>query len=305
MTMPYRLALACAAAFASTSVAQPTEPASPAPSEAAQSTTVAGTPAANAEAAAAADASPSIAAPPPADDAWRADLTAWIWIVSMDGTVGARGQQSDVSASFGDMLEASDSIFAFSGRLEVGKGEWAGYIDAMYSKLGVDDQSGPLGLADIDIDFETTMIDFGVMYRLGNWEPTGEAAKNAHNITLDLYGGGRFTSLDLDVDPAALPNQSQMVNWIDPIIGAKLVLPLAESWQLSVNGDIGGFGAASDFTWSATGLLGYDFQLGSMQSTAFLGYRAIGQDYSEGSGANEFTWDVVQHGPIIGLSMRF
>lgn len=290
MTTQQLLALTCTAALTSSCFAQASTPAI--------STTQPAAPAA------AADAPPSAPAPDAANGL-RFDFTGWIWIVGMEGTVGARGRRADVSASFGDMLEASDSIFAFSGRLEVGAGAWTGFIDGMYSNLGVDDQSGPGGVADIDVTFQSALVDFGVMYRVGEWTPEGDAAKNDRNISLDLYAGARFTNLDLKLSPAVLPERSQTVNWFDPIVGAKVVLPFSEGWSAAVNGDIGGFGAASDFTWSVTGVLRYDFNLGSTRASAFAGYRAIGQDYSEGSGNEEFTWDVVQHGPIIGLAFRF
>jgi hypothetical protein len=240
-------------------------------------------------------------------DPWRVELTAWIWIVGMDGEVGARGVEADVDASFGDILDASDSIFAFSGRIEAGVGAWSGFVDGVYSKLGVDDQTGPAGMASIDVDFETVLIDAGLMYRLGEWRPTGHTAGQAGDrpVTLDLYAGFRYTNLDLTLDPAMQAARSKSVSWFDPIVGAKLVYPFADSWRFAVNGDIGGFGTGSDFTWSATGVIGYDFNIGTTGGTAYLGYRAIGQDYSEGSGASSFTWDVVQHGPILGLSLRF
>ncbi len=296
MIMQQRLVLTCTAALASTCLAQDPAPTTAAPTATASVRTD--------------DAPGTASTTAPGDassaaNAWRAEFIGWIWVVGMDGTVGARGRQSDVNASFGDMLEASDSIFAFSGRLEVGTGAWTGFVDGMYSNLGVDNQSGPGGVADIDVTFQSALVDFGLMYRLGEWKPDGEAAKNDHNITLDLYAGARFTNLDLELSPAVLPKVSQTVSWFDPIVGAKAVLPISESWSAAINGDIGGFGAASDFTWSVTGVLRYDFNIGSTRASAFAGYRAIGQDYSDGSGNRAFTWDVVQHGPIIGLSFRF
>ena len=71
------------------------------------------------------------------------------------------------------------------------------------------------------------------------------------------------------------------------------------------NGDIGGFGVGSDFTWSATIVIGYDFLLFEHPALVYLGYRAIGQDFTEGSGSDRFTWDVIQHGPILGFSLLF
>ena len=72
-----------------------------------------------------------------------------------------------------------------------------------------------------------------------------------------------------------------------------------------VGGDIGGFGAGSDFAWSALGLVGYRFEMLGLDSSALVGYRALGQDFDTGSGANKFKWDVTMHGPIIGLVTRF
>ncbi len=35
------------------------------------------------------------------------------------------------------------------------------------------------------------------------------------------------------------------------------------------------------------------------------GYRALYQDYSDGSGANKFEWDVTLHGPVFALGTEF
>jgi len=223
----------------------------------------------------------------------------------MEGTIGAGGLKTDVSADFGDILEASDSICAFSGRLEVGTGAVGGFIEGMYSKLGVDDVSGPAGFADVDIVTEMFLLDFGLSYRLGTWEPSGAAAENAHDLTLDLYAGARYTHLELTMEPATAAKRSDSKNWFDPIVGAKVVLPISEGWHAALNGDIGGFGVNSDFTWSTTCVLGYDFSMFGSPATAYLGYRALGQDYSDQGGGDRFIWDIVQHGPIVGLTLRF
>jgi len=70
-------------------------------------------------------------------------------------------------------------------------------------------------------------------------------------------------------------------------------------------GDVGGFGAASDMTWSATAVLGYDVTVIGLPMTIYGGYRAIGWDCSNGSGADPFDWDVILHGPTLGLSILF
>lgn len=253
----------------------------------------------------AAGATASPAAPALRPDPWRFEFTSWIWLMGLSGDVGPRGLTVDVDASFLDLLDDSDSILAFSGRAEIGYEKLGFYVDGLYADLGIDDESGPRGLTDIDIDFDQSILDFGVMYRIGDWEPTGRAAGSGRNLTLDLYAGGRYSNLEITFDPRQLEPIKQSRNWIDPIFGAKVVVPLSERWLLWVNGDVGGFGVSSDITWSTTGVLGYDFHLGRMPATLYVGYRAIGWDYSDGSGTSKFTWDITEHGPLLGLSIRF
>ncbi len=236
---------------------------------------------------------------------WRVNFNTWVWLLGVEGDIGVRGRTADVSADFGDILDASDSVLAFSGRLEIGYGRLGVFVDGLYSKLGADDQSGPLGIAEIDVEFEMTLIDFGLMYRIAEWEPSGGGAGNAINASLDLYAGGRYTNIDVEFDPANLPSFGQSKDWVDPIVGAKIIFPFAERWHIMANGDIGGFGVESDFTWSATAVLGYGFSIFDHPASVFFGYRAIGQDYSDGDGNEEFTWDVVNHGPMLGFSFLF
>ncbi len=236
---------------------------------------------------------------------WRVDFNTWLWMVGVEGTVGARGRTADVSADFGDILDASDSVVAFSGHLEVGYGRVAGFIDGFYADLGAEDQTGPGGMADVDVAFKQGIVDFGLMYRIGDWEPSGDAANNRRNTTLDLYGGVRFNSIELEVDPANLDARSRSKDWFDPIIGAKLVLPISRRWHFQANGDVGGFGVESDLTWSTTAAFGYNFEIFGQSATVLAGYRAIGWDYSDGAGNDEFTFDVTQHGPILGFSLHF
>jgi len=58
----------------------------------------------------------------------------------------------------------------------------------------------------------------------------------------------------------------------------------------------------SQFTWQAMAAYAYEFSSGPTLWSAILGYRAIGLDYSPG-GSNAI--DLVLHGPVLGVSMRF
>jgi hypothetical protein len=95
---------------------------------------------------------------------------------------------------------------------------------------------------------------------------------------------------------------SGTVDWWDPIIGARLTLPMGKAWTFNLRGDVGGFGVGSDFAWQAFPWLSWQFsERGSLQA----GYRAISTDYDEGSGLSEFRYDVVTQGPQLGVTYRF
>ena len=238
------------------------------------------------------------AAPPEADAAWRAEFAALSWMLGIDGTVGVRGQRSDAHATFLDIVDSSDQLFGYSGRAEVGYGRLAVYLDGMYDRATDEHATGPLGLADIDVTFEETLLDFGAMYRVAQAGSDTEA-------DIDLYAGGRTVALSLELDPAALPPASGDRSWTDPVVGARILAPIGAGFRLAINGDVGGFGAASDFTWSATALVAWDFEAFGTPASLMLGYRAVGWEYSEGAPAERFTWDIVEHGAILGFALRF
>lgn len=235
---------------------------------------------------------------------WRADFLARIWLMGVHGDVGARGRSADIDSSFLDVVDESDSLFAVSGRLELGYRRITAFVDAFYADIGVDDASGPAGATDIDVDLEQTIVDFGLMYRLLEREPTGNGAGNPRPVSFDAYAGGRYSGVELTLDPADADSRSRDKSWVDPIVGGKLVVPVSQRWRLELNGDVGGFGAASDFTWSATGVLAYDFHIGKLPASVSAGYRAVGWDYTDDD-ENEFKYDVIAHGLVFGFALHF
>ena len=48
-------------------------------------------------------------------------------------------------------------------------------------------------------------------------------------------------------------------DWVDPYVGVRIQHPLNERWTLVGYGDVGGFGAGSDFTWQVALGAAYDF----------------------------------------------
>jgi hypothetical protein len=234
------------------------------------------------------------------DDKLSLTITPYAWLASVAGTVGARGFDVPATACFTEILSDSDSIIGGFGRVELRKGAFALYADGGGMKIGVNNIA-PVG--NLDAKFDLAMVDFGGMYRVGTWPIGGNA--DGPTISLDGLAGGRYTYLNLEFDPRRLKSRSRNDDWVDPLIGGQVMLNLNRQWALTLRGDIGGFGVASDFAWGAVAMASYRFPIGSkVDGSVFLGYKAIGDDYTNDN-KTRFKWDEILHGPMFGMEFTF
>ena len=162
------------------------------------------------------------------------------------------------------------------------------------------------------------IVEAGAAYEVARFDLESSGASS---MAFDVLAGGRFwdqkadVSLDLsaalDVTTLELRRnraiaRSGSVDWADPFVGARLRFAVAPGHELFVRGDVGGFGVGSDFSWQA--IAGYLFDFAVCNGVTFsgvLGYRALQVDYAQGEGRRRYEFDMLQHGPVVGVSMRF
>ena len=228
--------------------------------------------------------------------AWHVTLTPYVWAAGIYGDVTVRGLNSEVSASFLDVLEETDTLVGLAGRLEVTRGRLGAFGDVFYVQTEVDGA----GRTQLDVTTRMYFVEFGGQFRL-----LDTRAERVPGFTVDVYGGGRYSSLELELDTRGAPSTTQEQDWVDPIVGGRLGVHFSEHVFLLFAGDVGGFGVGSDFAWSVTGLFGYRWQAAGLDWAVLAGYKALGQDYETGSGVRRFRWDTTMHGPVLGLSVRF
>jgi hypothetical protein len=89
------------------------------------------------------------------------------------------------------------------------------------------------------------------------------------------------------------------------VIGFRLRHQFTPNQEVLVRGDIGGFGLQSQFTWQALAGYSYQWQFDGYAVAGVLAYRALAVNYGSGSGIDANGVNVVLHGPVIGLSVRF
>lgn len=280
---------------------------------------------------------PVYKAPPPvAVNPWRFDFTPYGWMPSLNGSSTIKGHTADLDASFfGTIIhrEIPKELFGLMTAFEARNDRFSIIGDFTYLLLGVDksgSRSATLGErinigADAALDTTIKMVIFELAgaYEIGRWgSPLGGPGSST---ALDVYGGGRFwwqqaevnigltAALTLDlprrgftVEGGRAVAKSGDVTWVDPIVGLRLRHQFGPGSELTLSGDVGGFGAGSQFSWQALGAYRWTFaKTNSAIWSAMLGYRALYVDYSKGSGDTLYAFDMLQHGPVMGISARF
>ena len=71
---------------------------------------------------------------------------------------------------------------------------------------------------------------------------------------------------------------------------------------VELRGDIGGFGVGSDFMYQLIASLRWQ---ASETTGLFFGYRLIGFDYEDGHDRNYVHFDLIEQGPMVGVSLSF
>lgn len=251
------------------------------------------------------------AAPATVDGAdWAFQATGYLWATGLNGNISPfrRAPTLHVEKSFSDVMEDLN----FGGFLNV----WGRYDrfvlsgDIMYVDTTDSKAAGPLpalqipglpilpaGAAiDADVDTQEFMATLQAGYRI----------IDADGFSLDALAGARFWHISNEVAVTAShpligsvsATHQESFGWVDPVIGARAFFNLTD--KLSVQGqfDIGGFGAGSDFTWSALATVNYIF---TDTLSVSAGYKVLDVDYSD----DGYVFDSRLSGPVMGLTYRF
>lgn len=234
-------------------------------------------------------------------DDWQFEVTPHLFAAALDGTTGIRGVESDLDVSFSDTLEVLE--FAFMGVFTAQKGPWSYGVEAWYIKLddqGATNVTGPFGNvtvnAALEVETELSVYQGSVGYRVVD-----------NRIKADFIGALRYTKITLDatavitttpsiVFPGGARSAEGSEEWVDGVIGMRLLYPLNEEWSLLGYADVGAGG--SDLTYQLIAGANWQFSDGV---TAKLGYRVLDWDYENDGNV----WDMTMSGPYLGVGIRF
>jgi hypothetical protein len=267
----------------------------------------------------------------PADKGWTFSASLYLWVTGMSGDLMVRGRDLPVDLSFGDLLDATDTLVGLFGYFEARKRRFGFGLDSAYARLSadLDARLTSVGPAQISLeggewDFRLFVLDFAGFYRfheVRHGNETGQARRGRPLMAFDVLLGGRYTHEKIELKgtlrstvtaggvpildeayPFALEPSNDLV---DPILGGRVLLWPAERVHLALWGDFGGFGAGYDFTWQAKGLAGYSFRMFGLDSSVIAGYRSLHVEREIEEESETLETSITLHGPVLGLVCRF
>lgn len=219
---------------------------------------------------------------------WKQTVFLYGMGAAIEGDAQLGNLELPVDVGISDLFDALEYGGMAAYRIE--NDAWSFTTDVTYMALGWQGDAPAVGArGNLDIDQLTVMATAG-------WKLTPQLEALVSAAYFDL-------SSDLAI---RLPNQalaaSRGADWIDPLVGLHFTQPFAGKWTFDLRGDIGGFGVGSDLTWQ---LMTYVRRHNTEAFSWYVGYRAIAYDYETGQGANYQRYDLVQHGPGIGIAFAF
>ncbi len=235
----------------------------------------------------------SAAAPeaaPVVESRWTYSITPYFWAARLSGETSQFGLPTvDIDADFSDIFDNLDFAAMLIG--EARNGPYSLFGDLIYTKLGAS-RDTPLGLAADSADVEASTF--------AGLVGAGYSVLDGPSGRLDVVGGVRVWSVDTDISfnggIIGDATFSDGATWVDGLVGVRG--NYAFTSNLYVTGwSLVGAGEA-DLDWDVMAGIGYRI---NDTFSATLGYRALGVDYSD----DGFLFDVVQQGPIAGLTIRF
>jgi hypothetical protein len=238
---------------------------------------------------------PAVADPPPssADDngsEWHFDMSPYIWLPGVHGTIGALGRDSSLHATPRDLI--ANFRFGLMGTVDVRRKWLLLPIDMMWVRLG-DSKALPfpsLEATNADVKAEEFIFTPKVGVRVLNQE----------RLKIDVLTGIRYWHFSENVRfiPSNLNlNFSASQNWVDPLVGGRITGAFGPKIVTIIFGDVGGWATGSQLGYQFGGILGYRIE---PNLTMQAGHRYLFVNYRNGGA----TIQMVTSGVLVGLTFN-
>lgn len=227
------------------------------------------------------------------DDQWHFSVSPYLYLPGVHGTVGAFGRDVGFKASVGDLLSHFRlGALAF---VDVRRNRFLTGVDFMYMRLG-DNQALPFP----NLLATTANLTANVVVLTPK---VGLRLINQPKLKADFLTGIRYWYFgeNLNFTPSRLGlNFSKSQNWVDPLVGGRIVADLSPKIVTTIAGDVGGWGTGSQLEYQLVGALGYKL---TPKMILQAGYRYLYFDYLKGGRAGTVV-NTALSGIVLGVTMN-
>jgi hypothetical protein len=222
----------------------------------------------------------------PASD-WHFAVSPYLWLPGVHGTIGALDHDVSVHASPGDLL--SHFRFGLMGLVDTRYKRVVMPLDMMWVRFG---DSRALPLTDEAVSANLKASEFILTPKIGY------RVIDSKIVKIDALAGFRYwhfgQSLHLSSSSTTLRFSSSQ-NWVDPLVGGRITANLSPKVEVTIAGDVGGWGTGSQLEYQVVGALGYRIKPAVVLQ---VGYRYLDVDYRSGGSII----DMATSGVIIGAT---
>jgi hypothetical protein len=220
------------------------------------------------------------------EEGWEFSIAPYLWMFGMDGDVRVRNTSAEFDIGFDDIFENLD--LAAIMRVEARRGRIGLYADPVYGQISAEADSG---VADVDVETELFLLDFGAFYRV-----LDRRTESGRTRVADVSVGGRYFYTKTEIDFALLADREKSSDYVDLTVGARYGMDVTDRLGVLIEGDVGGFGigSSSEFSWNVEGLASWSF---GGAGRLWAGYRLLDIDQDDGGSSG---YDLTISGPLVG-----
>ena len=236
-------------------------------------------------------ATPTTPAPTPVGEPtsdWHFAISPYLWLPGVHGTIGAKGHEASIHASPGDLL--SHFRFGLMGLVDTRYKRIVMPVDVMWIRLGA---NNALPLTDEAVNAKVTGSEFILTPKIGY------RLVDSQIVKIDALTGFRYwyfgESLRLSTSNTSVKFSGSQ-NWVDPLVGGRVLANLSPKISVSIGGDVGGWNTGSLLDYQFGAVLGYRIKPAVVLQA---GYRYLSVDYRSGG----TTINVVTSGALLGATI--
>ena len=218
---------------------------------------------------------------------WHFAVSPYLWVPWVYGDVGVNGNNLHFYATPDELF--SHFRFGLLGLVDTRYKRIVMPLDLLWMRLA-DDRALPLSptgtVANVKLDMFILTPKIG--YRV----------IDTKMIKIDALAGLRYWHIGQNLQfTTNTLNFSGSQNWVDPLVGGRILGNLSPKVEIAIAGDVGGWGTGSQLDYQVGGFLGYRIKPNvALQA----GYRYLSVDYTNGNKLLNLNIS----GPLFGVTIN-